>query len=236
MLRCILLDDELPGLVYLKMLCEQLPNVKVVKAFNDPELFLKESANLEFDFCVADIQMPKINGLQMAVFLKHKPFIFVTAYSEFAAEAYDMDVVDYIRKPLQQERIQAAVKKVENRLLQSKEKEQSFIVNTDQGKSILYFKDVLYISTSSIDSRDKEAFLSNGTSILLKNLNFEKLQQLLPRPEFLRINKKQIVAKKIIKSYASTKLISTILDHTGKELNFNLSDSYRELVLNMLKT
>jgi len=235
MLRCLLLDDELPGLTYLKMLCEQLPNLNVVKAFNDAELFLKEASHLEFDFCIADIQMPKINGMQVAGILKHKPFIFATAYSEFAAEAYDLDVVDYIRKPIQLDRLQAAIKKIEDRLSQPHKKEQSFTVNTDQGKSILYFKDLLYISASNIDSRDKEAFLSNRTSLIMKNLNFEKLQQLLPGDEFVRINKKQVLAKKIIKSYSSTQLISTLTDSQGKELHFTLSDSYRDIVLKSLQ-
>lgn len=235
MLRCLLLDDELPGLTYLKILCEQLPSLEVVKAFNDPELFLKEAPQLDFDFCIVDIQMPKINGLQVAGILKNKPFIFATAYSEFAAEAYDLDVVDYIRKPIQQDRLQAAIKKVKDRLGKVAKKDLSFTVNTDQGKSIIYFKDLLYISTSSIDPRDKEAFLSNGSSMLLKNLNFEKIQQLLPTDEFVRINKKQLLAKRIIKSYSSTQLISTLYDSVGKELHFTLSDSYREEVVQALQ-
>ena len=61
------MDDELPGLAYLKMLCDQLEEVEVVKAFNSPIMhLLKELPNLEFDLCILDIEMPEMNGLQLA--------------------------------------------------------------------------------------------------------------------------------------------------------------------------
>lgn len=75
-LKCLLLDDELPGLTYLKMLCEQIPGLSVVKSFNDPSRFLEEFPSLEFDFCIIDIEMPQFNGLQIANLLQGKPVIF----------------------------------------------------------------------------------------------------------------------------------------------------------------
>ena len=62
-LKCLLLDDELPGLTYLKMLCEQIPELEVVKAFDNPETFLKESEFLQFDLCIMDIEMPGMNAI-----------------------------------------------------------------------------------------------------------------------------------------------------------------------------
>jgi DNA-binding LytR/AlgR family response regulator len=231
MLKCILLDDELPGLAYLKMLCEQIPGLNVVKAFNDPQLFLEESARLQFDFCIIDIEMPHMNGLQVASLLKGKPVIFATAYKDFAAEAYDLDVIDYLRKPIKQDRLAQAIIKIKNHLEAKSSLENSFTINTDRGKSIIHFKDLLYVNTSVVDARDKEAFLANGTTLLFKNLTFEKLQQQLPALEFLRINKKQILAKKIIRSYTATEIISALVDINGNELRFNLSDIYRNAVL-----
>jgi DNA-binding LytR/AlgR family response regulator len=231
MLKCILLDDELPGLAYMKMLCEQIPELEVVKAFNDPQLFLEESGRLSFDFCIIDIEMPHMNGLQVAALLKGKPVIFATAYKEFAAEAYELDVVDYLQKPIKQDRLAHAITKIKNHLETRNSLEHSFTINTDRGKSIIYFKDLLYVNTSAVDARDKEAFLANGTALIFKNLTFEKLQQQLPALEFLRINKKQILSKKIIRSYTATEIISTLVDSNGHELRFNLSDIYRDAVL-----
>lgn len=236
MLKCLLLDDELPGLAYLKMLCEQIPNLEVVKAFNDPALFLKEVHHLHFDFCIIDIQMPHLNGLQVAGMLGSKPIIFATAYTEFAAEAYDLDVIDYIRKPIEKTRLETAIGKIERRLETASVTDQSILVNTHHGRSVIYFRDISYISTSVIDARDKEVFLAGGKSVLIKNMNFEKLQQLLPSSEFIRINKKQLLAKKIIRSYTSSEITSSLADQHGNALRFNLSDTYREDISNAFKS
>lgn len=55
-LKCILLDDEIPSLRFLKMLCEQIPGLEVVKTFNDPTVLLSEYRKLSFDFCILDIE------------------------------------------------------------------------------------------------------------------------------------------------------------------------------------
>jgi len=110
-LKCLLLDDELTGLSYLKMLCEQIPELEVVKAFNSPLKFFTELPKLDFDLCILDIEMPEMNGLQVANLLNGRPVIFTTAYKEYAADAFDLNAVDYVRKPLTKERLEKAVKK-----------------------------------------------------------------------------------------------------------------------------
>ena len=110
-LRCLLLDDELPGLTYLKMLCEQLPELEVVRSFNSPKKLLEELPSLEFDLCILDIEMPEMNGLQVANLLGNKPVIFTTAYKEYAADAFDVNAIDYITKPVKKERLQQAITK-----------------------------------------------------------------------------------------------------------------------------
>ncbi|PTS91110.1 two-component system response regulator, partial [Flavobacterium sp. HMWF030] len=95
-LKCLLLDDELPGLMYLKMLCEQIDEVEIVKTFNNPEKLLADIPNLDFDLLISDIEMPGIDGLHLAEMLENKLVIFCTAYKEYAAEAFNIDAVDYI--------------------------------------------------------------------------------------------------------------------------------------------
>jgi len=111
------LDDELKGLTYLKMLCQQLPDLEVVKVFNSPIKFINEVPKLDFDFCILDIEMPEMNGLQVANLLKGKPLIFATAYKEYAVEAFDLNAVDYIRKPIKIDRLKQAIDKVKFILL-----------------------------------------------------------------------------------------------------------------------
>lgn len=66
MIKCVILDDELLAISYLKLLCEQIDTVEVVKAFNDPKLFLNEINDLDCNVCILDIEMPGMNGLQVA--------------------------------------------------------------------------------------------------------------------------------------------------------------------------
>lgn len=93
-IKCLLLDDELPGLTLLKMLCEQQPELEVIKAFNSPVTLLQEAPNLDFDLLITDIEMPGMNGLQVADALKGKAIIFTTAYKNFAVDAFDRDAID----------------------------------------------------------------------------------------------------------------------------------------------
>ena len=95
-LKCVLLDDEIPGLTYLKMLCEQITELEVVKTYNDPLKFLAEAPLLDFDLCILDIEMPRRDGVQVAQSLHGKMIIFTTAYREYAADAFELDAVDYV--------------------------------------------------------------------------------------------------------------------------------------------
>lgn len=230
-LKCLLLDDELPGLGYLKMLCEQIPNVEVVKAFNNPMTLLKEVNELEFDVCILDINMPEINGLQVADLLKGKPVIFTTAHKEFAAEAYDLDAVDYVRKPIRLERLEQAIEKARLRISSTAMPKLFFKVNSEKGKAILHIEDLAYFKTSEIDSRDKLAFFMNGGTLLLKNISFDRILELTPANHFIRINKKELIALKIIQTFTFDEIISSLIDKTGKPVRFNISETYREAFL-----
>jgi DNA-binding LytR/AlgR family response regulator len=225
----LLLDDELPGLTYLKMLCEQLPELEVVKAFNDSELFLKELSRLNFDICILDIEMPGINGLQIANLLNEKPVIFVTAYKEYAAEAFDLNAIDYIRKPIQKERLQQAINKVFDRLKAKETLPEKFFIrlNSDKGKSILFFDQLCYIRTAESDSRDKIARLFSGEEILLKNISFDNLTRQLPTVTFCRINKKELISLKAVRFFSFDEITTNIQLHSGKNLKLTLSEIYR---------
>jgi len=234
-LRCLLLDDELPGLTYLKMLCEQIPELEVVKAFNQPALFLDELPELDFDLCILDIEMPQINGIQIANLLNGKPVIFTTAHKEYAAEAFDLDAVDFVRKPIQLERLRKAVQKATKQVNDTKHSKKFVYLNTDKGKSLLFFDQISYIKTSGIDSRDKDVWLKDGARICLKNISFEKLEDLLPRNQFCRINKQEILAIDIVQFFSFDQITTSILTEQNKPVVFYLSEVYRNAFLEKVK-
>lgn len=234
-LKCLLLDDELPGLTYLKMLCEQIPQLEVVKAFNRPDLFIEESSKLDFDLCILDIEMPQTNGIQIAELLKHKLIIFTTAHKEYAAEAFDLDAVDFVRKPIQLERLQNAVNKAFKLIPYTKHGEKFINLNTDKGKSLIFFEQLCYIKASAIDSRDKDVLLKDGSKICLKNISFEKLQTILPPNKFCRINKQEIIALDIVQHFSVDQITSALTCEQNKPQIFYLSEVYRKNFLEKVK-
>jgi DNA-binding LytR/AlgR family response regulator len=229
------LDDELPGLTYLKMLCEQIQEIEVIRAFNNPTVFLKECQEIEFDLCILDIEMPEISGLEVAKLLNGKPVIFTTAYKDYAAEAFDLFAIDYVRKPVQMERLVLAVLKAV-KFIQSERKLASFVqLNTDRGKSIIYFNQIAYIKTAEVDSRDKYLKLTDGKGLTLKNISFEKLLELLPPNEFCQINKKEIVSLGIVRHFSNDEIVTNIFDENDKSLVLNLGISFRADFLKKIK-
>ncbi|WP_185216277.1 LytR/AlgR family response regulator transcription factor [Sphingobacterium mizutaii] len=227
-LRCLLLDDELPSLQYLKLLCQQIPDLEIVKSFNSPKDLLVELPMLEYDLLISDIDMPDLNGLELAEQLRGKPIIFITAYAEYAADAFDLQAVDYIRKPLKIERLKQAIQKLLSIRGRKPIEEKNFVqLNTDQGKYLLYFDQIAYIQTSSLDSRDKIVRLVDQKEVTLKNISFDKLLEILPEMQFCRINKKEIISMNIISSFSHDEIKTNFSIGSDAPLTFNLSEIYK---------
>jgi DNA-binding LytR/AlgR family response regulator len=231
----LLLDDEMPSLSYLKMLCEQIAEIEVVRAFDNSINFLDALKNLEFDICILDIEMPNINGLQIANLLNGKPVIFTTAYSEYAVDAFDLDAVDYLRKPLKLERLQKAVQKAIKRMKIGTLDSNYFQANTAKGKTIIYFNQLDFIRTSDLESRDKYAHLNNNSEILLKNISFEKLLKILPSDQFCRINKKEVLATRCVQYFSHDVIATNMNQSNGKKMIFHLSEIYRKDFIQKIK-
>ena len=230
----MILDDELPGLTYLKMLCEQLPDLEVVKAFNSSEIFIQEIQNLTFDFCILDIEMPKINGIEVAKLLNNKPVIFTTAYKEYAVDAFEVNAVDYVLKPVKLERLQQAIAKVKL-INPTSPTPRTIQLNSEKGKAIIPIEKIRYIVTSETDSRDKTIWFEDHSSLKIKNISFEKLQEILPQNRFIKVNKKEIIALQSILSFSSEEIVTTLLLSNGKNLRVALSETYKDEFIKQVK-
>ncbi|ALM47453.1 histidine kinase [Flavobacterium psychrophilum] len=234
-IRCLLLDDELPGLTYLKMLCEQIDVLEVVKAYNSPEILLNEWESIDFDLLISDIEMPGINGLQVADAIRGKAIIFTTAYKNFAVDAFEKDAVDYVVKPVKRERLEQAVQKVVTRMSKPVEAVKQIQLNTDKGKALINVAKVFCVVTSNVDSRDKILFLNDASKITVKNSSFEKLLELLPNDQFCRINKKAIIALKHVQFYSHDEITTDIVHADGRHYTFPLSEIYRNDFMKRVK-
>lgn len=227
-LKCLLLDDELPGLTYLKMLCEQIPGLEIVKSFIDPVRFLEEFPSLDFDLCIIDIEMPQFNGLQVANLLQGKAVIFATAYKEYAAEAFDLNAVDYIRKPVSIDRLKRAIEKARIQISSQQEPSRFFTCNTEKGKALIPIDQLAWIGTSTGDSRDKVAHFKDGSLLVLKNISFETLQSSLPSGSFVRITKQEILNLSIVRFFSHDQITTVLNQQSGKPVILNLSERYRD--------
>ncbi|WP_281231665.1 LytR/AlgR family response regulator transcription factor [Flavobacterium gelatinilyticum] len=234
-LKCLLLDDEIPGLTYLKMLCEQIPELEIVKTYNNPEKLLSDVSDLDFDLLISDIEMPGIDGLHLVEKLQDKLVIFCTAYKEYAAEAFNIDAVDYITKPVKLERLQKAISKAFERFNKSDSAKKFIQLNTDKGKTLLYFNKIQYIKTAVSDSRDKTVLLADGSFLNLKNVKFDTLLNELPDADFCRINKKEIVAVKAIKFFNHNEIVLHHVEENNKNASLILSETYRADFLKKVK-
>jgi DNA-binding LytR/AlgR family response regulator len=218
------LDDELPGLTYLKMLCEQL-GVEVVRCFSSPVSFLNEKDSLDFDICLLDINMPDINGIEIAQQLQNKPVIFTSAYPEFAVNAYEIEALDFIKKPVTGERLEKALNKAKKTLSEEKK---FFTWQSNLGKSAIHFDDILFIRTSAIDKRDKVVHLQNENELILKNITIDKLLSFLPASQFIQVNKSDIITKKAIQAYTSDEIV------LKSKITLNLGEGYRKSFTNWI--
>lgn len=232
-IRCVLLDDETLALQYLKMLCEQIPDLEIVRAFDQPQLFMSELPALDFDLCIMDIEMPAMNGLQVANLLQDKAVIFTTAYSDYALEAFEVNAVDYIKKPVKHARLQQAIEKVHKIYKKDSLPNDYLSVNTDKGKGRLPFDKIAYFTVSEVDSRDKLVYFTDGASMTIKNISFQKLEELLPENKFCRINKKELIALQIVHFYTHDEIESNVV-WNNKMKTFSIGNNYREDFMNML--
>src|SRR5690625_2416915 len=119
-MRVILIDDERLALEVLKISLLEIDGMEIVGMFTDPEQAREEMSQLKVDVVFLDMEMGSIHGLAFAEELMtiypHVEVVFVTAYSEFAVEAFEVNAVDYLLKPVNVERLKKTIHKLDEKL------------------------------------------------------------------------------------------------------------------------
>lgn len=112
-----------------------------------------------------------------------------------------------------------------NEAVTSRTEERQFVqLNTNKGKALLNFNQLIHVTNSSTDKRDKLAILETGESLVLKNISFEQLLSLLPEKGFCRINKKDLIALKAVKFYSHNEVTLSVHD---QDKILVLSDNFK---------
>ncbi|MEK4472831.1 response regulator [Paenibacillus sp. FSL R7-0048] len=120
MIQAILVDDERLALMKLEFMLKKIPSLHIAASYTDPSQAIQEAPSYHPDVIFIDIEMPEINGLQAAEMLQeacpNANIIFVTAYNHYAVEAFEINALDYILKPVRNDRLLKAVQRLEERL------------------------------------------------------------------------------------------------------------------------
>lgn len=203
-IRCLLVDDEPPAIQLLEKYTSMIEQLEVVgKTHNAVKAFdlLKDK---EIDLIFLDIQMPVLNGIDFVRTLKNPPaIILTTAYREYALDGYDLDIIDYLLKPISFDRFLKAVDRYRERsLVKIIEKEVStenldYIfcnINRTQHKVIL--ADILYIESL----KDYVRIHTKNERLVVKG-NIGSFMKQLPDERFIRIHRSFAIALKHMKSY-----------------------------------
>ncbi len=240
MINCIAIDDEPLALDLIESFIKKVPFLNLLKkcrsAFEAIDLIQKNEVHLLF----LDIQMPDITGIQFMKTLKNKPMvIFTTAYEQYALEGYELDVIDYLLKPIPFERfLKAANKAYEYHLLRSKPAEQPKTVTHQQDNSNDYLfvrADYQTIKINFADIRFIEGlkdyikiFLTTRDKPILTLLSLKAIEEKLPSNEFMRVHRSFIVAINRINSIRKNKIFIN-----DKEIP--IGDLYQENINKIIK-
>ncbi|MGV3705887.1 MAG: LytR/AlgR family response regulator transcription factor [Arcticibacter sp.] len=199
MIRCLVVDDEPLALDILIDYIEKVPSLELVKATTSAFEALAIAQAEDVDLIFLDVQMPELTGIQFLKIIKGKcKVILTTAYSQYALDGYDLDVADYLLKPIAFDRFYKAVVKVQQQLQEKSaavpEKQnsgvQDFIfVKTEHRIQKVNINDILYIE----GLKDYiSIFTSQERIITLQYM--KKMEEALPVEIFARVHKSYIVA------------------------------------------
>ena len=200
MIRTLLVDDEYLALNLLETYAQQVPDLEIVGKEKLPMKALERLQQDQVDLLFLDIQMPVLSGNNLLKTLQNPPLVvFTTAYTEYAIEAYDLNVVDYLLKPFPFERFLQAVQKAKQ-LLNARQAGSTnqntvapdFLSLKVDGKLVKVFvEDILYIE----GLKEYVRFVCSGNRRYVTLESLRNLEELLPSQQFSRVHKSYIVAK-----------------------------------------
>lgn len=204
-LRCIIIEDEPLAAKILAEYIDQVPFLKLQATFKDALLatdWLRENGT---DLIFLDIHLPRLKGLSFLKTLSHPPaVILTTAYHQYAVEAFNLNVTDYLLKPFEFERFLVAVNKVTNhpaRVSGSPGEEESrdyLFLNVQKKKVKIAFSDIVYI-----ESQREYIKVVTVKYAFLSKMSTHEIEALLPAGQFRRIHRSYIVSLDKIEAYTA---------------------------------
>ena len=199
-MKCMVVDDEPYARDLIEGYIRQTPFLELAASFSNPFKALTYLATNPVDLLFLDINMPELSGMQLLKSLPSAPrVVFTTAYSEFAAESYDLNAVDYLLKPVRYERFLRSVNKAQElhghvpgpQAGDGKGKlpaKDSILLKSGTRINRIRTVDILYVEAAG----NYMTFVTRQQRIMTL-LNMTEVLDLLPAERFLRIHKSYVI-------------------------------------------
>ncbi len=230
--KCMIVDDEPLAIEVLKSYVDRMDELELVASSDNAikafEILKKQSVDLLF----LDIQMPKLNGIEFLKVLDPAPMVvFTTAYREYALESYELNVLDYLLKPISFERFLKSINKIPNTTIQIssaegqiKEMEEPYIFMKSDRKMVkVLIKDICYIESL----KDYIRIKTEGGKEVISLQKISYIEEKLPNDQFLRIHRSFIVPIKKIEAFSTQ-----AIEINGKEIP--IGRNYKSDVMELL--
>jgi two-component system response regulator AlgR len=197
-LRALIVDDEPLAVERLQIICAALPSLAVAGTANDGTVALRLIEALAPDILLLDITMPELDGLGLARELADRPgspaVVFVTAHDGFAVDAFDLDAVDYVLKPVAPERLQRAVSRALLRRQGDRKAEDGWL----REFWVPHRSELIRIAADDVDRIDAERdyvrlHVAGNSYLLLRTV--AGLEARLDPEQFIRVHRSTILRR-----------------------------------------
>lgn len=223
-IRCLLIDDEPPAVELLKKYASMIEQLEVIGTCHSAVKAFDMLKDKKIDLLFLDIQMPVLNGIDFIKILQNPPaIILTTAYREYALDGYDLDIIDYLLKPIAFKRFLKAVDRYRARqgvpispttFTPSTPDYLFFNINRTHHKVVL--ADILYLESL----KDYVRIHTTKDKLVVKG-NLGTILNKLPKNQFIRIHRSYAVAREQVQSYNQSEV-----EVNGQKLPIGVS--YRE--------
>lgn len=207
-IKCLLVDDEFFALELMENYLNRTEGYEIVDKIRNPLIAYDVLRKEKIDILFLDIQMPHMTGISLLKNIEQKPItIFTTAYKQFAADAYDLDAIDYLQKPFTYERFCKALEKA-NQLLKVNQPatDGKLTIRADRKWINIPYDEILFI-----EGMREYVKVHTLTESYMALENMNTLEDTLPKEIFIRTHKSFIINKKHIKEVGNETLF--ILHH-----------------------
>jgi DNA-binding LytR/AlgR family response regulator len=206
-------DDEPLAIKVIESYVDRIGDMEIVATFTDSNKAFSYLHQNKVDLLFLDIQMPALNGFDLLRVLSQKPEIIITtAFREYAVESFELDVLDYLVKPISFERFLKSVQKyfkvasieMDNKniaKIQPIEEVEAIFVKENKKMVKLELDKILYIESL----KDYVRFHTKGRNIVCK-MSMNELEQILPSDRFIRVHRSYIIPFKKIESFSTSNI------------------------------